>query len=340
MKFSVMITTRDRRSDLRRTCVRISSLHPPPEEVLICADGCSDGTAAMVREEFPGFTLLENKVVLGSVASRDRLLRTATGDVVVSLDDDSYPLAEDFFYRLPDLFSGHPEAAVISFRELREGGVFSSEEGLPGHYVPAYANCAAAMRREFYLEQPGFPAFFFHAYEEPDYALQCHAAGHAVWFEPSLVIRHHRSPVGRLPILQHHQNSRNELWSVWMRCPWPWVPLVRHFASGDSFSTPVLGVCHGYSGSPFGGSARYAAPVIVCVIAAPFRGLPTSHGCVCPEIRFSQFESNPILNSNLDLCDISRAPSCSRRGRHNWSIVEASVDLGRRCLCLRHGQRR
>jgi len=186
----------------------------------------------MLRSEFPDVVLLENESSMGSVASRDRLLRAATGDIVLSLDDDSYPLAQDFFSMLADIVAAHPEAAAISFPELLDGGIFTDDSKTSqsaGHYVPAYANCAAAMHRQFYLQQAGFPPFFTHMYEEPDYALQCYAAGRAVWFEPSLTIRHHRSPVGRLEMRLHHQNSRNELWSVWMRCPWTHLPIVSLF---------------------------------------------------------------------------------------------------------------
>ena len=229
MKFTVMITTRNRCADLRQTCERLISLRPAPDEVLIGTDACMDGTAELVRREFPAFRVIESPSALGSVAVRDRLLRAASGDVVVSLDDDSYPLVDDFFSRLPSLFADHPEAAVITFPELREGDVFGSRSKTDksrGHYVSAYANCGAAMRRDFYLRQPGFPVFFMHMYEEPDYALQCYAAGAAVWFDPTLVIRHHLSADERDPVRRHHQNARNELWSVWLRCPWPWLPVV------------------------------------------------------------------------------------------------------------------
>ena len=54
------------------------------------------------------------------------------------------------------------------------------------------------MRRDVYLKLAGFPKFFRpHGYEEPDYALQCYAAGFAVWFEPNLAVRHHMSSVNR-----------------------------------------------------------------------------------------------------------------------------------------------
>ncbi len=232
MTFTVIIATRNRCADLRRSCERLIALRPAPDEVLICADGCEDTTVEMVRTEFPEFRLVENTKALGSVASRDRLLRMASGDVVVSLDDDSYPLADDFFGQLPSLFEAHPEAAVVTFPELRDGSVFASESKTDksvGHYVSAYPNCAAAMRRDFYLRQPGFPAFFGHMYEEPDYALQCYAVGAAVWFNPSPVVRHHLAAAQREPVRRHHQNARNELWSVWMRCPLPWLLIVSAF---------------------------------------------------------------------------------------------------------------
>ena len=238
MTVTVMIPTRDRCQDLRRTCFKLKALCPLPDEVLIWADGCTDGTAAMVRGEFPQFTLLESSKSMGSVYGRDRMLRLARGNIVLSLDDDSYPLQRDFIDRLRQAFAQHPEAAVIVFAELREGKKHAAHNRAQtslGHYVSAYANCAAAMRREFYLRQPGFESFFGHMYEEPDYALQCYAAGAAVWFEPTLLVRHRESRVGRSPIARHHLNARNELWSVWMRCPWPLVTPVSVYRVARQF---------------------------------------------------------------------------------------------------------
>jgi len=232
MTASIMIVTRNRCADLQTTCRRLVKLQPQPKEVLICADGCTDASVKMIKAEFPQFQLIENEPALGSVATRHRLLTMATGDIVVSLDDDSYPADNDFFSKLPDAFAAHPEAAVITFPELRNGGISAPatiSRSLSGHYVSAYPNCAAAMRRDVYLKTGGYPGFFFHGYEEPDYALQCYAAGYAVWFEPSLTIRHHQAAANRSPFRFHQSNARNEIWSVWLRCPWPWLPLVSLF---------------------------------------------------------------------------------------------------------------
>jgi len=232
MTFTIIIATRNRSEDLRHTCEKLITLAPPPCEVLICADACTDATVEMLRSRFPRFKLIQNQTALGSIPSRDRLMRIAEGDVVLSLDDDSYPIDNDFLRKLEKIWAVHPAAAVITFPELRNENQFSSPSktsASPGHYVSAYANCAAAVRREFYLSRPGFPHFFVHMYEEPDYALQCYAAGAQVWFEPSLVIRHHLSATHRDHLRRHHQNARNELWSVWLRCPWPQLPFVSAF---------------------------------------------------------------------------------------------------------------
>ncbi|TLD69950.1 glycosyltransferase family 2 protein [Phragmitibacter flavus] len=226
MDVTVMITSRNRCEVLRRTLLRLSQMNPPPKEILITADGCTDETAVMVQQNFSHCQLTINSSGLGSIASRDHMLRRATGELVLSLDDDSYPLDDDFFARLPILFEAHPEASVITFPELRDGGGFANSSQSPdseGHYVSAYANAVAAMRRSFYLKSPGFPGMFFHCYEEPDYALQSYGQKRGVWFEPSMVIRHHYTSVNRSELKNHHYNARNELWSVWIRCPLPWV---------------------------------------------------------------------------------------------------------------------
>lgn len=227
-----MITTRNRCDDLRRTLGKLRDLHPQPDEILICADGCTDASEEMVESGFPECVLVKNDPARGSVFSRDRMLRLASNNIVVSLDDDSYPLDTGFTLQVKQLFALHPSVAVFTFPEIRDVGLScdpTKSVSAPPHLVSAYPNCAAAMRRDVYLRSSGFPVFFGHMYEEPDYALQCYSLGLEVRFEPSLRIRHHVSPVQREPMRRHHSNARNELWSVLMRCPCPQIILVSLF---------------------------------------------------------------------------------------------------------------
>jgi GT2 family glycosyltransferase len=238
MTISAIITTRNRRHELQRTLEKLRELEPPPAEILVCADGCTDGTAEMLREEFPDSILLEHESSRGSVFSRDRLVRAASSEIVASFDDDSYPLEKDFFRQVETAFHENPTAAVLSFPEIRNDGAFANptkSPSSPPHLVAAYANCAAAMRREVYLKSDGFPAFFGHMYEEPDFALQCYSLGWNVRFDPRVSVRHHVSEVQREPMKRHHLNARNELWSVFLRCPFPQIIAVAFFRVARQF---------------------------------------------------------------------------------------------------------
>ncbi|PYV51529.1 MAG: hypothetical protein DMG98_25730, partial [Acidobacteria bacterium] len=58
MRVSVMITTSNRLEELQRTLQMLGKLDPAPDEVLVTADGCTDGTpeflSAMPNVKFVG----------------------------------------------------------------------------------------------------------------------------------------------------------------------------------------------------------------------------------------------------------------------------------------------
>ena len=224
MTVSVMITTKNRIVDLRRTCRALQQLNPPPLEVLITIDGSTADVVEAVQAELPQARVFVNQIGLGSVASRDRMMREAKGDLVLALDDDSYPEQSDCITRIVPLFKQRAELAVLHFPQHTEEYPetlaqtnFGSEE----HLTRSFANSGAVLRRSTYLQLPGFEPRFYHMYEEPDYALQCAAAGYDVLFSPIVTIRHHYSGRARDELCIHHRHARNEFWSTLMRCPFP-----------------------------------------------------------------------------------------------------------------------
>jgi GT2 family glycosyltransferase len=234
---AISIATHNRLSELRRTLGVVAALTPPPDELLICADGCDDGTAAEVRERFPNAKLIEHERPIGSIRSRIELIRAASSDIVISLDDDSYPSDSDFIARVRDLFTARPHVAVGSFAQrtdefpetLRTAGFG------PSRYTANYVNAAAAFRRCVYLSLDGWTPEFEHAYDESDYTLQCLAAGHAVYYDSQIVIRHHFTGLKRNEIRTHHRHARNEQWSMWRRCPFPMVLAVGFYRAASQF---------------------------------------------------------------------------------------------------------
>jgi len=225
MRVSIVITTNNRLEELQRTLQMLGKLDPAPDEVLITADGCTDGTAEFVSA-MPNVKFIVNQPATGSVASRDRMIREAQGDLVLALDDDSYPEEADSIGRIIPFFKHEPKLAVLHFPQRTDEYPYTlarTNFGREGA-TRSFANSGAVLRRSTYLQLPGFEPRFYHMYEEPDYALQCVAAGYHVFFSPTITIRHHYVSRARDEIRNHHRHARNEFWSTLMRCPLPFAP--------------------------------------------------------------------------------------------------------------------
>jgi GT2 family glycosyltransferase len=219
----ICIATHNRREDLLRTLRELSKLDPPPDALVIVADGCRDGTAECVREIAPQARLIEHATPLGSIASRNELAETCGCDIFVNLDDDSYPLDLDFVARVRALFEQRPRLAVACFPQRSDEVPESLEVSDFGQplFVGTFADSGAAFRLSVFRELGAFPAFFFHAYEEPDFAVRCVCAGWQVRLETSLIVRHHFTKAQRDEVRTHHRHARNEIWSLLLRCPAP-----------------------------------------------------------------------------------------------------------------------
>jgi GT2 family glycosyltransferase len=226
MSLSIMITTRNRIEELRRTLAELAKLHPGPDEILITADGCTDGTAEFVKSELPTAKLIVMNRPIGSVASRDLMMRKAQSDLVLALDDDSYPEQLDCIARFVPIFEQRLRLAVLHFPQHTNEypPTLNQSDFGQERLTRSFPNSGAVLRRSIYLKLPGFEPKFDHMYEEPDYALQCVAAGYEVLFSPIVAIRHHYSNQARDEIRIHHCHARNEFWSTLMRCPFLYAP--------------------------------------------------------------------------------------------------------------------
>ena len=237
LRVAICITTYHRRVELERTLAQIAALSPQPEEILLVADGCSDGTAEFVRERHPGVRLIVHEQSCGSIPSRNEMATATSCDIFLSLDDDSYPLERDAIGRIRELFEMNPRLAVAEFPQRtdeRADSLTATDFG-PARFIGSFANSGAAVRRAVFAKLGGYPDFFVHAYEEPDFALRCVSAGWQVRFEPGITIRHHFTNLQRNEIRTHHRHARNEIWSAFLRCPMPQLLAVVPFRAWRQF---------------------------------------------------------------------------------------------------------
>lgn len=222
---SVAITTHNRLEDLENTLDQLGRYEGQYEELLVCADGCSDGTQEYVRKEYPAIRLMENYPGEGSIPSRNNMIRTSKSPYVLLLDDDSYPIESHFFKQVQDLMEKYPEIGVLTFPQRSEEfpESLTMENFGPNKRVGTFTSSGAVIRKSLFEELGGFPDYFFHAYEEPDYSIRVHAKGLFVvqWCE--LTVRHHFTQAMRDEGRTHRRHARNEMWSTIMRAPFPLI---------------------------------------------------------------------------------------------------------------------
>jgi GT2 family glycosyltransferase len=238
LKVSIMITTLNRWSELERTLRMLTALEPLPHEIWVVADGCTDGTATRIRNDYPQIALIEHEISMGSVHSRAEVMEQVTGDLVLTLDDDSYPEQRDCLALIPKTFEDNPNLAIATFPQRSDEyppSLVQKDFGIERD-VRSFSNSGACLRVTVYRDLPGFEPFFFHAYEEPDYALQCVANGWSIRFLPQITIRHHFSSLERNEIRTHQRHARNEFWSTLMRCPFPYAIIVYRVISHARYS--------------------------------------------------------------------------------------------------------
>jgi GT2 family glycosyltransferase len=225
-KVTVVIATRDRCSELRRTLIRHRALpeHPP---VIVVDNGSTDGTAEMVSAWFPEVHLIALPTNRGATARNLGVHRARTPYVAFS-DDDSW-WEPGALAAAADVFDAHPRLAVLVARiELDDGrldpvskkmarGLLGREPDLPGPSILGFPACAAIVRRTAFLSVGGFNDLLFFGGEESLLALDLVAVGWKMAYLDELTAYHSPSR-NRDPSLRRWTlHRRNDLLISWMR---------------------------------------------------------------------------------------------------------------------------
>ncbi len=214
-----MVTTAWMRPQLPETLLMLSQCVPPPDEILVHVDAGKEEVARLIKEQFPWIRVLISMDTLGPGGSRNRLLQQATGEWVVSFDDDSAPIECSFFARLRLLIDQHPEVALFACRVL-EPGDETVGNGLVPCRVTDFVGCGCVYRRRDFLETSGYvPLPLAYGMEEADLALRYHADGRVIRSAPDLLVLHRTDPQNRESPTAISASIANILLRAWLRYP-------------------------------------------------------------------------------------------------------------------------
>ncbi|ESU22179.1 family 2 glycosyl transferase [Flavobacterium enshiense DK69] len=230
IKFSILITTKNRLEDLLYTLSKIKYLLEREDtECVICDDGSDDQTYQTIKATFPEIKLLKNKVSKGLIYSRNRLMKASVGDYAISIDDDLHFITSNPFERIEVFFQKHPKCAVQSFRifwdknEPERTATTQTSE-----IVNGYAGGAHVFRRTAWKEIPDYPDWFVFYGEENFASQQLYKKGWEVHYVPEILVNHRVDLKNRIGGTDYRLRQRRALRAGWylyfMFCPWQFLP--------------------------------------------------------------------------------------------------------------------
>ncbi len=224
---SVIIPTWRRSAMLLKSLNVLAACEPQPAEVLIHIDANDDETETALAAAPLPVSMLHAATSLGAGGGRNRLMHEASHDIMVSLDDDSYPIDKGFFRQVMQLTAAHPDFVVFALPSWHPGETPSAKPQSIRE-ATTFEGCAAILRRPPLLSVAGYLPLrdWSHGMEECDISLQLLDAGFVLARVDYPHIRHDITPT------HHDKPALDQAWLIntallpFLRYPFPYVLLL------------------------------------------------------------------------------------------------------------------
>lgn len=208
---SFVLATYNRPNDLSEAVASILRQEYRPIEIHIVSNS-TDDTAELFEaggrfdeecvhyHEFPGR--------MGVPQARNVGYDLASGDILVTVDDDAVLLNDDAATEVVRLFETNPDVGVLAFqcRNYYTGEVNDHETPDPPSFEMSpresyratnFVGVGNAIRRDAIERAGAFPDDFVYGFEEMDLSLRVHDTGYDILYTPTIVVGHKKSPEGR-----------------------------------------------------------------------------------------------------------------------------------------------
>lgn len=225
---TIGVTTRNRPAALRRCLESIARVHPAAEVIVF-----DDNSEVPADRQF-GLPLAANLRVIrdprgvGYIAGRNEIVRQATHELVLLLDDDAVLLDAGAIRQAIAVLSHDGAVAAVAFAQAESDGRPWPESMQAGRggcaaRVPAYIGFAHLIRRSVFVELGGYRADFVCYGEEKDYCLRLMEAGYRVVYLPDALVGHVVDAGGRDRRRYVRFSIRNDCLMSLYSEPWPLV---------------------------------------------------------------------------------------------------------------------
>jgi len=224
---SIAILNYQRREALREALESARSQNHAVE-ILAVDNASTDGSAEMVRAEFPDVRLVRVPENIAA-AARNIGVASAKGDVVFTLDNDVRFSTPDDVARGLEVFRRHPRAAVVNFMIVGPDGALSRRDWCHPRDPDAWGQHefatdyvlegASACRREAFLASGGYWPPFFIGHEGWDLSHRLLDAGWELVYSPVVRVRHMVDETVRPSSRIYYTFTRNAIWVALRNMP-------------------------------------------------------------------------------------------------------------------------
>lgn len=217
IKFSILITTKNRLEDLKITLQKISHLLEKEDvECIIYDDASTDNTFEFLKEEYPNIILLSNSTSKGLIHNRNYLLNNCHGKYAISLDDDSNFITENSLELIENHFNQNVNCGVIACRVFwgLEEPEFTNTNQIV-HRVKGFVGCGHVWNIEFWKMIPNYPEWYFFYGEEDFASLQLMKKDIEIHYVPEILVHHRVNVSARKNDKDYQVRRRRSLRAAW-----------------------------------------------------------------------------------------------------------------------------
>lgn len=217
---SILIVTHNRRDEVLVAIESALAQYWQPLEVLVFDDASSDGTPDMIEKEFPEVHIWRSKCKESANVLRNRGFRKAKGEIVISIDDDSYFTDRSTVSLVVSHFHNRPRLAVLGLPYIEPFNTSAHATSVlsAGEPIASYTGCAVALRTKVVLRVGGYRNWWSYAREESDLAIRIHSLGYELEQGSTPMLVHTKS-LKRNARLQNRYGIRNQIYFLWMNLP-------------------------------------------------------------------------------------------------------------------------
>ncbi|MFB6866607.1 glycosyltransferase family 2 protein [Streptomyces virginiae] len=226
----VVLTMGDREDELRALLDSVAAQEGAPATVVVLGQGVKLPAlpAWVTAVELP-----ENLGIPGGRNAGVQWLREhGSVDIVLVLDDDGLLPRTDTLQLVREAFAENPPLGIVAFRIADEEGLtqrrhvprLGGADPTVSGPVTTFLGGAHAIRMTVIDEVGDFPAPFFYAHEETDFAWRALDAGWDIDYRADLLLHHPRTAASR-HAAYYRNTGRNRVWLAKRHLPAILVPV-------------------------------------------------------------------------------------------------------------------